>query len=78
MHPPIDITDPLVRSALQAVRRHLTATHAALSEPDPRQAEAALSSSAHEAQAALAAASLSDIPDGTLLELIARLDDTQS
>ncbi|CAM5592526.1 hypothetical protein [Streptomyces abikoensis] len=71
---PIDLTDPLVRTALQAVRRHFATTRAVLSAPDPRQAEAALSASAHEAHAALAAANLSDVPDGILLGLVARLD----
>ncbi|MFI1798970.1 hypothetical protein ACH427_16715 [Streptomyces sp. NPDC020379] len=77
MQPPIDMSDPLIRTALQAVRRHLATTEAALSEPDPRQAASALSASAHEAHAALAAAGLADLPDGTLLGLIARLDAPQ-
>ncbi|WP_372412826.1 hypothetical protein [Streptomyces luteireticuli] len=70
-HPAIDMNDPLVLTALQAVRRHFATTRAALSEPDPGQAEAALAASSREAHDALAAAGLSDLPNGILLRLVA-------
>ncbi|MCD9145910.1 hypothetical protein [Streptomyces albireticuli] len=71
----IDLDDPTVRAALQAMRRHLNTTAAAMTAANPHGAKESLSASAHEAHQALKDVGLLDLPDAVLMDAVRRLDE---